>query len=246
MKLRILFYLLLIFLLADIPSGCKKDTLITPTVAPNDFLSDKKYTSLIVEIQYVQGFQPSAQTLNNLTAFLQARLNKPNGITFINENISSPNKSTYSLSDIQSIELNHRTQNAKGNVLVVYFLFVDGDYASNTSNGKILGITYGSSSVVIFEKTIRDFSGGLGQPPTDVLESTVTEHEFGHVMGLVNFGTPMQTNHQDIPNGRHCNNQNCLMYYSVETSNVVANLLGGNIPSLDNNCLNDLKGNGGK
>jgi hypothetical protein len=227
-------------------AGCKKDTSVFAESAPNDFLSGKHYSSLVVEIQYVRGFRPSTQTLNNLNAFLQSRLNKPGGITFAIDSISSPGKTLYSLDDAVAIENANRSQSKSGTRMAAYFLFADGDYASNPSNGKVLGITYGLSSVIIFEKTIKDYSGGLGQPQVPVLESSVTEHEFGHMLGLVNNGTQMQTNHQDAANGRHCNNQNCLMYYNIETSNVVANLLGGNIPQLDANCLNDLRSNGGK
>lgn len=240
--------LLIIASLIFVLSGCRKDSpsVFAGVTAPNNFLSGKNYTSLIVEIQYVQGYKPSAQTINNLNSFLQSRLNKPGGIAFVIDSISSPGKSSFTLSDVLAIERVKRTQFMGGTTMAAYFLFVDGDYASNPSNGKILGIAYGSSSVAIFENSIRGYSGSFGQPQTYVLESTVTEHEFGHLLGLVNNGTPMQTNHQDVHNGAHCNNQNCLMYYNVETSDVMGNLLGGNIPSLDENCLNDLKGNGGK
>jgi hypothetical protein len=229
-----------------ISSACKKDTSIFAEGTANDFLSGKYYPSLVVEIQYMQGFRPSAQTLSNLNTFLQARLNKPGGITFVIDSIPAMHKTYYSLDDATTIEQANRSQNKNGTRMAAYFLFVDGDYAANPSGGKILGIAYSYTSVIIFEKTIRDYSGGLGQPQLSVLEGSVAEHEFGHLLGLVNNGTTMRSKHQDTPNGRHCTNQNCLMYYNVETNNVVANLLGGNIPQLDANCINDLRGNGGK
>jgi hypothetical protein len=229
-------------------AACKKGGLTIPATysAPNAYLSAKSYDKLILEIQYVNGYQPSIATVNNLTSFLQARLNKPGGITVVMEAISSPGKASLSLADVQAIEAAQRTQQTKGSTLTAYYLFADGDYAASTGNGKVLGLTYGPTSVVIFEKTIQSFSGGVGQPQTTVLESTVAEHEFGHLLGLVNNGTPMQSSHQDGGNGAHCNNNTCLMYYSVETSDFVGNLLGGNIPPLDGNCQNDLKANGGK
>ncbi|MGZ3903511.1 MAG: peptidase [Bacteroidia bacterium] len=237
----LLFFVVLLYL-----SGCKKDTSIFPDGVPNNFLSAKSYKKLVIEIQYVQGFQPTQQTIDNLTNFLRERLNKPEGISVVTESIPSPGKNSYTLTDITSIESGYRTQRTQGNTITAYFLFVDKDYASNPSSGKVLGMAYDETSMVIFEKTITDYSGGLGQPTRDVLESTVVEHEFGHILGLVNNGTRMLTDHQDAANGRHCNNRACLMYYSTETSNIVANLLGGNIPQFDSNCLNDLRGNGGK
>jgi hypothetical protein len=226
---------------------CKKDkTGVNNSVSSRDFLSSDDYDKLTVEIQYVPGFQPTQATLDNLKALLEQRLNKPAGISFVLTSIASPKRSAYSVSDIQRIESANRTQNTNGKTIAAYFLFIDGDYSLNSGNSKVLGIAYGGSSMVIFEKTIREFSGGITQPSVTTLETTVAEHEFGHILGLVNNGTPMQSPHQDVANGRHCINQNCLMYYNAETSDIVANLLGGGIPSLDTNCSNDLKANGGK
>ncbi|HWY38238.1 MAG TPA: peptidase [Bacteroidia bacterium] len=236
------------FILFACAMGCRKESLGIlnfASVTPNDFLSAGKYDQLVVEIQYPSGYQPAAATIDNLKDFLQGRLNKPGGILVTQKTITG-GRSFYSLTDIQKIENANRTVSLQGTVLSVYIFFADGDYAQSNGNSKVLGITYGSSSMVIFEKTIKDFSGGIAQPPTATLETTVTEHELGHVMGLVNNGTPMQSPHQDNANGRHCNDKNCLMYYSVETSDIVANLLGGSVPALDQYCLDDLRGNGGK
>ena len=237
----------LLLLLAFL-AGCHKESasVANNNIVPNDFLSDKKYDQLVVEIQYVTGNAPTSGTLANLQQFLQQRLNKSSGITLTQNAIPSPGKSVYSADDVQNIENAHRTQSTNNKTLTAYFFFADGDYASNSGNSKVLGFAYGSSSMAIFEKTIQGLSGGLGQPSVTVLESAVLLHEFGHILGLVNNGTPMQAAHQDVANGKHCDDQNCLMYYSVETSDVVANIAGGNIPALNASCINDLVGNGGK
>jgi hypothetical protein len=228
-------------------NSCKKETTtFGRTESPTDFLSSKNCDKLTVEVQYMSGCAPDPATLNTVLAFLQSRLNKGAGINIIQERISAQGKASYSLQDLQNIENTSRTQKNSGATAVAYFLFVDGDYALNSGNSKVLGITYSGSSVAVFENSIKSLSGGLGQPQVTVLESTVSEHEWGHLMGLVNDGTGMLVNHQDAANGKHCGNTSCLMYYSVETSNVVGNLLGGNIPPLDAECLNDLRANGGK
>ena len=227
--------------------GCRKDN-SAPNggVTSHDFLSNNKYEKLIVEIQYVTGYPPTATALDNLKTFLQQRLNKSAGIIIIQNAISSPGKLFYTLEDIRSIEKANRTQYTNKKTLTAYFFFADGEYASNSGNSKVLGITYGSSSMVIFEKTIKDFSGGITQPSAVTLETTVINHEFGHILGLVNNGSSMQSPHQDEPNGKHCDTKNCLMYYTAETSDIIANLVGGNIPTLDSKCIDDLRANGGK
>ena len=218
-------------------------------IKPNDFLSGENYDQLTVEVASVQGYEPTDEALNNLKAFLESRLNKNGGIGLVPASIPSPGKAAYSLDDIKKIEQEYRTlfPDPEEKKLTAWFFFADADYAENEGDSKALGIAYGPASMVIFEKTVREFSGGRGQPSTPVLETTVAEHEFGHILGLVNNGTNMVVNHQDVTNGKHCNNQDCLMYWAAEHSGPVINFLtGGKIPSLDQNCLNDLKNNGGK
>ena len=153
----------------------------------------------------------------------------------------------YNLSQIQDIENANRKMVTSGSTITAYILYVDKEYSGTASSqGKVLGINYQTSSIVMFENTIAQFSGGLTQPSRSLLETTVVEHEFGHVLGLVNNGTAMLNSHQDVANGKHCNNTSCLMYYSVETSDVVKNLLGSSPPDLDANCQTDLRDNGGK
>ena len=212
----------------------------------HDLLADNNFNKLIVEIQYASGFKPTQTAIDSLQAFLNRRLNKPNGITIALDAITAPGNTQYTLNQIEQIEQTNRQEYNDGKTIAVYYFFADGDYSGNTSNTKVLGMAYRNTSIVIFENTIQNLSGGIGQPSTAVLETTVMEHEFGHILGLVNIGTPMVTNHEDPNHPGHCNNSKCLMYYNVDTGDIVSNLLGGTIPQLDQNCLTDLKNNGGK
>lgn len=241
------------FMLFSITS-CKKSDIVSnlPAIndannkvtgaSANDLLSAAKYTSVKIEIQYMPGFQPDAAAVNNLTAFLNTLLNKPGGITVVQTQIASGGKTVYSLNDIATIEKNNRTAYTSGSELGVYFLYTDGNY----SEGNVLGIAYRNTSMSILGKTVHDNSGGLGQASRTKLESTVLEHEFSHILGLVDIGSSMQTNHKDAAHGNHCNNTNCLMYYASETTDILGVLLTGSIPVLDANCKADLTANGGK
>ncbi len=239
---------LFVFLFALFISGCKKDpkTLFYAEEKPGNFLSNDTYKKLVVQIDYAAGYEPTQTALNHLKTFLEQRLNKSGGIEFNVSSIASPGQSTLSFSDIQKLEGKNRRFYTKGDVITAYLFFADGDYAENTSSRQVLGLAYGTSSMVVFEKTIRNVSGGITQPAVSTVEAVVAEHEFSHILGLVNNGTGMVSNHQDEANGKHCNNSNCLMYYQAETSDLIGNLLGNNIPGLDSHCLEDLKANGGK
>jgi hypothetical protein len=250
-------YAIIVFLLAIISVNnfsCKKSDTITglPSInsdnnkqvgaSANDLLSAATYTSIKIEIQYMPGFAPDAASLNNLTAFFNTLVNKPGGVTIVQSAITASGKTVLSLNDIATIEKNNRTAYTSGNQLGVYFLYTDGGY----TEGNVLGVAFRNTSMCIFGKTIHDNSGGIGQASRTKLESAVLEHEAGHILGLVDVGTAMQTNHKDAAHGSHCNNTNCLMYYASETTDVLGFLITGSIPPLDANCKADLKANGGK
>ena len=229
----------------------KKDN--TPTASSNlnaksvgasakEFLSAGTYTSINVQLQYMPGFAPDAAALNNLTSFLNSLVNKPAGITFTQTPIAASGKSVFSIEDISALEKANRTQFTNGNVLSVYVVYVDAPFT--TAN--ILGAAYRNTSLVVFGPTVTNNSGGVNQTTRTKLETTVLTHEFGHLLGLTNLGTPMVTAHEDGAHMSHCNNSSCLMYFSTQTSVMGGVLLSGPIPVLDANCKADLTANGGK
>jgi hypothetical protein len=208
----------------------------------NEILSSSKYSSVVVEVQYMTGYAPDATAMNNLQSFLNSYVNKPGGITIITKQIDLSSSTVLTLDQVKSIEQSNRTAFTSGTQLALYILYTNGNYTDNN----VLGLAYRNTSIVIFGKTVHDNSGGLGQVNRTKLEATVGEHEMGHLLGLVNLGSPMQANHQDGAHPNHCNNSNCLMYYASNTKDVLGFLLTGNIPSLDANCVADLHANGGK
>ena len=210
----------------------------------NDLLASSTYDRLTIEFIYVDGYSLNDATINNIKSFLANRLHKPGGITVSETIISSPGLAPYSVGDLDSVEENYRASFINGSTEAVYVFVTDGSYSKSEN---VLGVAYRNTSLALFGNRIQDLSGGLGQPSKTLLETTVIEHEFGHIMGLVNVGTPMQSDHQDEENGKHCDVENCLMYYAVETGDIVSNLASsGSVPELDAQCLADLQANGGK
>lgn len=245
MKLKYLFFLLTFSFILS----CRKKDEAAPAspgagAMAHDFLSSGNYDNLIIQIQSVQGFELTNATLDNLKTFLQQRLNKPMGISIVQSTIGSPGKATLSLNDIRTIEQNNRSVSTDGRTLTAYFFVGDADFTDDSGDGKVLGVAYGPTSMALFEKTILDFSGDIGQSSQTMLESAVIVHEFGHILGLVNRGSAMQVEHVDKAHANHCNNSQCLMYYQLESSATIGNM--SSLPTLDNNCINDLRGNGGK
>ncbi len=219
----------------------------TPGASAHDLLSDDKFKTLKIEFQSVSGFEPTDEAKTNLLNFLKSRLNKPGGIAEIDDpSIPSPGGGPYTLEQVQQIEADQRFYFTSGTTMFVYLLFLDGASTNDSGSSQVLGYAHQNTSIAVFEKTIQNLSGGLLEPSTALVESTVFEHELGHILGLVNIGSDMQSSHQDSAHGAHCNVTSCLMYYAVDTSDIISNLVGGSVPELDPKCLADLKANDGK
>lgn len=228
---------------AVVVSNNKKGT----GTSSRDLLSDVKFKSMVIELVYVKGFEPSATAINTFVSFIEARTFKPGGITVLKREIASSGKTTFTNEEITAIEDANRTKYNTVDQIAVWALFVDGDSASNEGNSVVLGTAYRNTSFVIYENTIKKISDNSFSSNRSLLEATVIEHEFSHILGLTNLGAPLQSNHEDTDHAKHCNVANCLMYYLAETQGGIGNMIsGGSVPTLDAQCLADLKANGGR
>ena len=213
----------------------------------NDLLSDKKFTSMVIEVVYVVGFEPSTAAINNFVSFLDTRTYKPNGISIVKRAIPSPGKATFTDQEIVAIEDANRTKYNTSNQIAVWVFFADGKSSTDTSTSVILGTAYRNTSLVIYEQTVQGLSDSQFEPNRSLLETTVITHELGHILGLTNLGTTLQSSHEDTAHPKHCNVSTCLMYWSSETGKGIENMVsGGSAPQLDAQCIADLRANGGK
>jgi predicted Zn-dependent protease len=245
--LTISFFLIVSCSKEDDNSGNPVANKQTTGSSSKDLLSDTKFKSMVIELVYVDGFEPSTAAISNFVSFIEARTYKPNGISVIKRSIPSPGKATFTVTEISEIEKANRTKYNTANQIAVWVLFVDGKSAIDTGTSVVLGEAYWNTSFVIFQKTVQGLSDSPWEPSRSLMETTVITHEFGHILGLTNLGTPMQTNHEDTAHLKHCNVPTCLMYWSSESGKSFSNL--GSVataPQLDAQCLADLKAQGGR
>ncbi len=210
----------------------------------NDLLSDNIFTSMVIELVYVEGFEPTQASIDNFVSFLNNRIFKPNGITVEKRSIPSPGNETYTLEEIAKIERQERENYNAFDKIAVWAFFVDGKSDSDSGNSVVLGNAYWNTSFVIYQETIKNLSNSPLEPSRQLLETTVVTHEFGHILGLTNLGSPMQSEHEDEAHPKHCDVESCLMYWSAETGAGISNMTS--VPQLDSQCIADLQANGGK
>lgn len=212
-----------------------------------ELLSDGKFTSMNIEIVYVNGYAPSEKTLANFKKFLEARTYKPDGIRISLRAVNSSGKSPFDIEEIAEIENEHRTIYNAGDEISVYIYVTDGRSEKDKENEFTLGSAFRNTSMVIFGETIEKFADRPNAPSKSDIEAAVFNHEFGHLFGLVDIGTEPQSDHLDKDNAGHCNIEGCLMEASIEFgSGIIDEIEGGRVPKLDAHCIRDLQAAGGR
>lgn len=218
-------------------------------------VSDDEFHQLTIELQAMPGAGPSPTVIDAFRKFVEKYVNKADGIDIIvDPPLPSAPEQAYTLGDIQELERRNRKWYPRLDRVTVYFLFVNGwaaeDFPSPDASGKkkrrfrTLGHSHQNTSVVIYGKTLQVLSGKSGMPATDVLETLVMSHEFGHLLGLVNPASPVRSRLPAQPPGgsdtHHCPNPACLMHFSYTTMDQLKLIYAGQVPDLDDDCRADL------
>jgi len=240
----------------------------------NDILSNANFDTLQVEIGYVSGFRPTDASIIAFTDFLRQYTFKEDiEVTYLE--LPTPKKDKLTLQEVADLEVKHRTAYNKDSSLAIYIYFSDAASSEDDDDMGLvsLGAVYRNTSMVIYESTIRKLaSQSMAISVTDV-ESATLNHEFGHLLGLVDLGSPAINDHEDENAPNHCNADSCLMRAELQFNNnrrktnatnnlldtpvcllsgkTVLSLLSSkaaknNALELDSNCALDLQMNGGR
>jgi hypothetical protein len=252
--MRSLAGLVISIVAAALLAGCFHNE--APGAEGHDFLG-AAVPKMVVEIDYQNGKELSASTVDLLRTRIGERLNKPGGVTYQQGSIAV-SQDTWTIDEIRDAEKANRDHDPRIDTAALYVLVVGGKYERDTTNGRVLGVAYGPSSIAIFKDNIQASGGGLGLPlfSTIDVEKAVLVHEFGHVLGLVNIGLDMVQPHEmtqdPVPEtsqneGRgHSSNKGSVMYWAVESS-LVSQIFEGPPPNqFDANDIQDMRAAGGK
>ena len=70
--------------------------------------------------------------------------------------------------------------------------------------------------MVIYEATVRNLALNNSQVTIEDVETATLNHEFGHLLGLVNLGSVPVNDHEDPSAEHHCDINGCLMRAELE------------------------------
>lgn len=186
----------------------------------NEILSNSDFNSIVVEIAFVQGFRPTQEAMDGFEDFLQLHSFKEN-IDLVFTELPSPQQADLTLEEISDLEIENRTVYNEGDTLGVYIYFSDSPSENDDLDEGLvtLGAVYRNTSMVIYESTLLSLAGRSNLLTAADVEGATLNHEFGHLMGLVNLGTEAINDHEDtttddngnVVGNNHCNVPGCLM-----------------------------------
>ncbi|NER15255.1 membrane metalloprotease [Leptobacterium flavescens] len=212
-----------------------------------DFLTQENFNSLVIDIVFVTGFRPSQTSINNLINFIDERTFKPGGIEVQFTEIPDTGDDEFTIQEIAAIEEEHRSLYNDGNQLAMFMFFADAPSENSSGNSVVLGAAFRNTSIVIYQSSILQLSNNNLGVTIPTIETGVLNHEMAHLFGLVDLGTPLQSDHLDAENGNHCNVPNCLMEAQIDfATGAMTMMTGDEVPVLDALCIADLQANGGK
>jgi hypothetical protein len=108
------------------------------------------------------------------------------------------------------------------------------------TNENVLGVAVDASTVMIFVDNIKESENLIQRPSWENIEASVTVHELGHLLGLVNLVYQSNVDHEDPDHPGHSSNDQSVMYWAIETSDI-SNILFGTLPNeFDSDDLSDL------
>jgi hypothetical protein len=197
------------------------------------YLKQDRATRLEIEVDYVSNRELPDSSQSHLLGILNRELNKPDGIDLrIDDELGSRGSmaggggdATYTLEEIHRLARMARDAWSGGQIATAHVVILDG--ASQEVPGA-LGIAINGSTAILFADRIDDASAPL--VGAAAIWKSVTVHEFGHLLGLVEILERSGTDrHQDPAHPGHSTNEDSVMYWAIEDVGIVS-ILGKGPP----------------
>ncbi|MCP4975470.1 MAG: hypothetical protein GY931_04865 [Maribacter sp.] len=240
----------------------KTANLKTTGDSANEILSNDTFDKLKIEIAYVEGFRPTSTSMTDFVTFLKQHSFKQD-IELVYKELPSPNEEKLTLEEIFNLEKENRSIYNDGSTLAIYIYFADVSSEDDKEEEDLvtLGAVYLNTSMVIYEDTIRTLASKSSLVSVSEVETATLNHEFGHLLGLVNLGSTPVNDHEGLTTDddgneigdNHCTVEGCLMQAELQFGAGMKKILESraskgiaDAPDLGPECILDLQANGGR
>jgi hypothetical protein len=218
-----------------------------------DYIRGDRYPRLVIELDEVPGATPNAAALDRLTARLSELLDKPGGVVVERDGDLPAAGADHAWTFDELNTLADRTfdREVPADTIKMHVLYVDGHDAEDREGQSVLGKAWRHTHLVMFPQSIAAACSRAALPlfrarVCEEAELAILTHEVGHLLGLVDNGVPMTTDHADPDHVGHDRNEHCVMYWAYEGTSglsALADAIGGGNddgPAFDQACLDDL------
>jgi len=224
---RSLFFVVLVPLL-----GCEGGGTEVEPERPRyeEYVRADDYLQLVMEVDSVAVAAPNLSVQQHVESVLASVVNKPMGVEIVRDQTLAPRGSDYMWTLEELGVLVDETSDLEVNNLTVkmHALFLDGGYAGDSAGSHTLGIAWADyQHMVIFKEKLKDLcTSGIYASMTEAdnqmlcenSESALWLHEVGHLLGLVNRGVNMATEHEDPAHPGHTKSEESVMHWGYEWS----------------------------
>jgi hypothetical protein len=162
----------------------------------------KPYNKLLVEIDAVEGTQPTAGELAELKGWLEQMTNKPGGVTVKLDNLIAPARARGRAPDSLALEyLNGPTDEDTAFIYVLCYRSRLNRYFAEAENPNFTFFPY-PCAIFINRSYALVFFSLVGRA-----RKLMMQHELGHALGLAR--------NESHSGGGHCTNKGCLMRAAI-------------------------------
>lgn len=194
---------------------------------PAAYLWSKPYPKLLIEIDHVEGAEPSQLAVDALVEMLRGETNKRSievvPYSSMPRFTSATSEKRWTVEELVSLAaetLDHAPPGAygAGDTAVLHVLYLDGEYVDE--RGGVRGLAIGPTAILFKNPSPV---GAPANSPIDspavmkpLVERKVLIHEVGHVLGLVDLHIPMVRPHNDPADPDHSANPKSVMRAGVD------------------------------
>lgn len=198
------------------------------------YLRSEPATRLEIEIDTVRGREFPTAAEQHALGILERDLDKPDGIVFMLDDELAPSGSMpggggddrYTFKELHKIAAAARDASSAGSIARLHLLIIDGESDEVSS---AIGVAINASTAVLFADRIEDAAAPL--VGANAIWRSVTVHEFGHLLGLVEIIEDSRTDRHADPQQRgHSPNRDSVMYWAIEDVGIAA-ILGEGPPT---------------